>query len=147
QPIAVKRIYIDKGPKEKRPLGIPAIKDRIVQMALKMTIEPIFEIEFLPTSHGFRPRRGSKGALAEVDKLLKEGYSHVVDVDFKSYFDTISHKHLMDEVEARIADGRILKLIRKFLEQEIMEGVKKWTPSEGTPQGGLCKALHKPPYA
>jgi hypothetical protein len=112
-------------------LGIPAVKDRIVQTALKMVIEPIFEREFLDTSYGFRPGRGCKDALREVDRLLKEGYTHVVDADLQSYFDTIPHAPLMARVQERVSDGRLLGLIEAFLKQDIVKGLQRWTPTGG----------------
>lgn len=141
EPLAVLRVEIPKGPGKVRPLGIPAVKDRIVQTALKMVIEPIFEREFLDTSYGFRPGRGCKDALREVDRLLKEGYTHVVDADLQSYFDTIPHAALMARVAERVSDGRLLGLIEAFLQQDIVKGVQRWTPTGGTPQGAVVSPL------
>lgn len=141
QPLAVLRVEISKGPGKTRPLGIPAVKDRIVQTALKLVIEPIFEREFLDTSYGFRPGRGCKDALREVDWLLKEGYTHVVDADLQSYFDTIPHAPLMARVGERVSDGRLLELIEAFLHQDIVKGVQRWTPTGGTPQGAVISPL------
>ena len=117
------------------------MKDRIVQTALKMAIEPIFETQFREGSHGFRPGRGCKDALREVDRLLKEGYAHVVDADLKSYFDTIPHDRLMARVAEKISDGRVLALIQDFLRQDIMKGLERWTPATGTPQGAVISPL------
>ena len=141
EPLAVLRVEIPKGPGKMRPLGIPAVKDRIVQTALKLVMEPIFEHEFLATSYGFRPGRGCKDALREVDRLLKEGYTHVVDADLKSYFDTIPHGPLMAHVREHVSDGRLLTLIEAFLRQDIVKGVQRWTPTGGTPQGAVISPL------
>jgi RNA-directed DNA polymerase len=137
----VLRVDIPIGPGKTRPLGIPAVKDRIVQTALKLVIEPIFEREFLGTSYGFRPGRGRKDALREVDRLLKEGYTHVVDADLQSYFDTIPHAQLMARVGEHVSDDRLLSLIGMFLRQDIVKGVQRWTPTGGTPQGAVISPL------
>jgi RNA-directed DNA polymerase len=142
QPRAIRRAYIAKpGSKEKRPLGIPCVRDRVVQAALRLVIEPIFEWEFAPQSYGFRPQRGCKDALRQVDRLLKAGYTYVVDTDLKSYFDTIPHGPLMAEIGKRIADGRVLGLIEAFLKQQIVEDMVHWSPEKGSPQGAVISPL------
>ena len=143
QPKPVKRVWIDKlGSREKRPLGVPTITDRIVQSALRMVIEPIFEKDFVEHSYGFRPKRGCKEALRRVDHLLKEGRNWIVDADLKSYFDSIPHERLMELVENKIADGRVLGLIRSFLKEGIMDAFEYYQAGEtGTPQGAVISPL------
>jgi RNA-directed DNA polymerase len=142
QPEAMRREWIPKpGSKEKRPLGIQTVRDRVVQKALQATLEPIFERDFAEQSYGFRPGRGCKEALRRVDQLLKSGYGWVVDADLKSYFDTIPHEQLLKRIEEKVADGRVLELISKYLRQGVLENMRYWQPDAGTPQGAVISPL------
>jgi RNA-directed DNA polymerase len=124
RPQAVRRVPIPQpGSNETRPLGIPTVRDRVVQAAVVNVLEPIYEREFAEQSYGFRPARGCKDALRRVDQLLKAGYVHVVDADLKSYFDTIPHDRLLAGLKERIADGRVLSLIESFLKAGILDGL------------------------
>lgn len=137
------RVWIPKpGSTEKRPLGVPAVRDRTVEAALKAVIEPIFEHDFAEQSYGFRPGRGCSQALERVGALLKAGHQWCVDLDFRSYFDTIPHERLLGRVQQRIADGSVLALLEQCLKAGVLEQMKGWQPTErGTPQGAVISPL------
>jgi len=142
-PQKIRRKWIPKPGKkrENRPLGIPTVRDRVVQTGLRNAIEPIFEVDFAAQSYGFRPHRGTKDSLRRVEELLNNGYEWILDADIKSYFDTISHEKLLLLIKQKITDRSILRLITQFLNQEIMETMNGWIPDKGTPQGAVISPL------
>jgi len=143
RPSAIRRVEIPKPgrPGDVRALGIPTVRDRVVQTAMKHVLEPIFEVRFSEHSYGFRPGRGASDALRKVDALIASGYNYVLEIDIQSYFDSINHDKLLQLIREQVTDGAILEVLSGWLKQRIVGPLSSWIPEEGSPQGAVISPL------
>jgi RNA-directed DNA polymerase len=147
QPAPIRRVEIDKPDGGKRQLGIPTIVDRVIQQAIAQVLTPIFDPTFSDHSFGFRPNRNGQQAVKQVQSIIKTGRRFTVDVDLSKFFDRVDHDLLMTHLGYKVKDKRLLKLIKRYLRAGVIDNQLYSESREGVPQGGLCKALHNPPYA
>ena len=147
KPSPVRRKVIPKPDGGERKLGIPTVIDRTIQQAIAQKLQPIFDPLFSDGSYGYRPGRSGQQAMQRLKKYVDEGYKHVVEVDLSKYFDTINHDLLLNLLRKRVKDTRVIKLIKQYLKSGVMENGVVCRTEEGSPQGGLCRYRHKPPYA